>query len=122
RACRAGTARTGIARKRARSRAHGDNAASRHSDNRTHRASDELSRDTHRDDRHATHGAGRVSRARRSKLARNAPGSARTTPRPRTTRTRTLPRVVYAQVAPDDADARIAEALKLLARAGAFDA
>ena len=67
-----------------------------------------------------------MSRARRSKLVRNARGSARTTTRTQAqtqppTQTQ-APCVVYAQVAGDDADARIAEALKLLARAGAFDA
>jgi hypothetical protein len=65
-----------------------------------------------------------VSRARRSKPARNTRGSACTTARTETrTQTQTqAPRVVYTQVAPEDAKARIAEALKLLARAGAFDA
>jgi hypothetical protein len=60
-----------------------------------------------------------VRRARRSTRART---TARTRTAPQAPPQTQAPRVVYAQVASDDADARIAEALKLLARAGAFDA
>jgi hypothetical protein len=65
-----------------------------------------------------------VSRARRKKRARRAPAQ-RTAPRSRTTRGRTPTppsSVAYRQVTGDDAKERIAQALKLLARAGAFDA
>jgi hypothetical protein len=55
------------------------------------------------------------------RVTRRAPDAAQVTARP-TPRTQTPARVAYVQVTDDDADARIAQALKLLARAGAFDA
>jgi hypothetical protein len=59
-----------------------------------------------------------------AQFAERAMPRARTTTRTETqteTQTRT-PSVVYKQVASDDAGARIAEALRLLARAGVYDA